>query len=155
MAKRVVLTALTVLGLWSVPLHAQSPEGIAMLAIMGDGPVLVVPVLLRFSDLTTEQEGRVQQIIAADRTHVEDLLQQLGEANNQLAQALLTPKNTHVKNASPLLQRLAQLRLQLMQRELNIVLAIRKVLTPEQLLKVAAAMDAMQKSAMASSVGAY
>lgn len=155
MLKRVILTALAVLGLGSVPVHAQSPEAVAMLAMMGDGPVLVVPVLLRFSDLTTEQESRVQQIIAADRTHVEDLLRQLGEANNQLAQTLLTPKSTHVKSASPLVQRLAQLRLQLMQRELNTVLAIRKVLTQEQLLKVAEAMDAMQKSATASSLSTY
>jgi Spy/CpxP family protein refolding chaperone len=45
-----------------------------------------------------------------------------------------------------MVQRLAQLRLQFMQSQLKTVLAIRKVLTAEQLNKVSEAMNEMKKA---------
>ncbi len=98
---RIALVGLAAVSLWSVPVRAQSPESVALLAMMGDGPVLVVPLLLRFGDLTAEQENRVQQIVATDHAHVQDLLQQLGTANEQLAQTLLTTQKGQARAASP------------------------------------------------------
>ncbi len=147
MSKRILmLVGLAVAGSWPVPLHAQSPEAIAGMAMMGDGPVLVIPMLLRFADLNAQQTDQVRRIMAADHSDMQEFFNQLADANNELADALLAPADTSTRDANARIQRLAQLRLQLMQSELRTVLAIRKILTPEQLRKVTAALDEMKSA---------
>jgi Spy/CpxP family protein refolding chaperone len=159
MSRRVLmLVGLAVVGSWSVPVYAQSPQAIAEMMMMGDGPVLVIPVLLEFGDLTADQTDQVRQVVEAKRPNVQRLLSQVAEANNQLADALLAPAAVHAHDAGAILQRLAQLRLQFMQSELTTVLAIRKILTPEQFSKVTAAMDEMKKAGtgqLAPGVGTF
>jgi Spy/CpxP family protein refolding chaperone len=144
-----ILLGLVAAGLWSVPIQAQSPESLATVAMMGDGPVLAVFPLLRFGDLTAEQQSRVRQIAAADSIAMRALFDQLAESNNQLAHTLLMPGDTQAQDANRIVKRLAQLRLQLMQKELRTVMAIRSVLTKEQLVKVGAVMDEMQNTGTA------
>jgi hypothetical protein len=141
-----MLVALTVAGVWRAPVQAQPSETAAQMVMMGDGPILVLPVLLRFADLTTQQSDRAQRLIEADRADAQKLLSQLAEANNQLDDALLAPANVPARGSGAIVQRLAQLRLQFMQRELKTVLAIRRMLTPAQLAKVGAAMSEMKKA---------
>ncbi len=145
----VILLGLAAASMWSVASHAQSPESLARVAMMGDGPVLLVLPLLRFGDLTTEQQSEVRQIVAADSTAMRELFNQLAESNNQLEHALLMPGDTQARHASRIVEHLAQLRLQLMQKELHTVMAIRAVLTKEQLVKVGAVMDEMQSTGTA------
>jgi len=104
--------------------------------MMGDGPILVIPVLLRFADLTTQQTIQVRRIIERSRTDTQGFLSQLADANNQLDSALLAPTGGRERESALMVQRLAQLRLQFMQSELKTALAIRRILTPEQLGKV-------------------
>ena len=144
---RFMFLGLLLAGTCSVPASAQSPQAIAELAMIGDGPVLVVPVLMEFADLTAAQTDQVRQILEAGRPHLQQFLRQLADANNELADALLAPPTMPVRDAGALVKRLAQLRLELMQEELVTVRAIRKVLTPVQFTKIAAAMDAMKKAA--------
>jgi Spy/CpxP family protein refolding chaperone len=147
MSRRVLMLAgLALVGSWSIPAYAQSPQAIAEMMMMGDGPVLVIPVLLEFGDLTAEQTDQVRQIVEAGRPNVQRLLSQVADANNQLADTLLAPAAVRARDAGAIVQRLAQLRLQFMQSELTTVLAIRKILTPEQFGKVTAAMDEMKKA---------
>jgi Spy/CpxP family protein refolding chaperone len=141
-----MLVALAVAGSWPVPVHAQSPEAMAGIMMMGDGPVLVIPLLLRFADLTTQQTDQAHRIIETDSIDAQKFLSQLAEVNSQLDDALLAPGNMPARNLSVIVQRLAQLRLEFMQSELKTVLAIRKILTPEQLGKVTAAMDEMKNT---------
>jgi Spy/CpxP family protein refolding chaperone len=141
-----MLVALAVAGSWPGPVHAQSPEAVAGMMMMGDGPILVIPVLLRFADLTTKQTDQVHRIIETDRVDAQKFLSQLAEVNNQLDDALLAPANVPARDPSVMVQRLAQLRLQFMQSELNTALAIRRVLTPEQLGKISEAMNEMKKA---------
>jgi len=116
------------------------------MVMMGDGPILVIPVLLRFADLTTQQTEQVRRLIERDRTDTEGLLSQLAETNNQLDDALLAPAGGPEGGSGILVQRLARLRLQFMQSELKTALAIRKILSPEQLGKVSKAMSEMKKA---------
>lgn len=141
-----LLVGLMAAGTWSVPVRAQSSEAMAGMMMMGDGPVLVIPMLLEFGDLSPEQADHVRQIVAARRTDTEKLLSQLAATNNELAEALLAPADGRARNAGSIVERLAQLRLQFMRSELKTVLAIRKVLTPEQLSKVIAAVDKMKRA---------
>ncbi|MFI5398524.1 MAG: hypothetical protein ACHQ9S_23585 [Candidatus Binatia bacterium] len=139
-----MLVALAVVASWSVPVHAQSPEAVAGMMMMGDGPILVIPVLLRFADLTTQQTDQAHRIIETGGADAQAFLSQLAEANNQLDDALLAPADAPARNSGAIVQRLAQLRLQFMQSELKTVLALRKILTPEQLEKVSEAMNEMK-----------
>jgi len=116
------------------------------MVMMGDGPILVIPVLLRFADLTTQQTEQVRRLIERDRTDTEGLLSQLAETNNQLDDALLAPAGGPEGGSGILVQRLARLRLQFMQSELKTALAIRKILSPEQLGKVSKAMSETKKA---------
>jgi Spy/CpxP family protein refolding chaperone len=141
-----MLGALAVVGSWSVRVQAQSPEAVAGMMMMGDGPILVIPVLLRFADLTTQQTDQAHRIIETDRIDAQKFLSQLAAVNSQLDDALLAPASVPARDSAVIVQRLAQLRLQFMQSELNTVLAIRRILTPEQLDKVGEAMDEMKKA---------
>lgn len=141
-----MLVALALSGSWSLPVHAQSSDAVVEMVMMGDGPILVIPVLLRFADLTTQQTEQVRRIIERDRTDTEALLSQLAETNNQLDDALLAPAAGPERKSGVLVQRLAQLRLQFMQSELKTALAIRRILSPEQLGKVSEAMNEMKKA---------
>ncbi len=151
---RFMFLALLLAGACSGPASAQSPQAIAELTMICDGPVLVVPVLMEFADLTTVQTDQVHQIIEAGRPHLQRLLTQLADANNELADALLAPPAMPVRDAGAIVKRLAQLRLELMQAELTTVRAIRKILTPVQFAKVTAAMDAMKKAETSEAVPA-
>jgi Spy/CpxP family protein refolding chaperone len=139
------ILALLLGGTCSVPASAQSPQAIAELTMIGDGPVLVVPLLMEFADLTTAQTDQARQIVAAGRPHLQHLLSQLVDANNELAEALLAPPAMPGRDADAIVKRLAQLRLELMQEELTMVRAIRKMLTPVQFAKVTSAMEEMKK----------
>ncbi len=151
---RFMFLALLLVGTCSVPASAQSPQAIAELTMICDGPVLVVPVLMEFADLTTEQTDQVRQITQAGRPRLQHLLGELADANNELADALLAPPAMPVRDAGAIVKRLAQLRLELMQEELVTVRAIRKILTPGQFAKVTAAMDAMKKAETSEAVPA-
>lgn len=139
-----MFTALALAGSWS-PVHAQSPDALVGMVMMGDGPILVIPVLLRFADLSTRQTEQVRRIIERDRGDTRESLGQLAETNNQLDDALLAPAHASERKSGILVQRLAQLRLQFMQRQLKTTLAIRRILTPEQLSKVSEAMNEMKR----------
>ena len=141
-----MLVALVLVSSWSLPVRAQSPEAVVAMVMMGDGPILVIPVLLRFADLTTQQTEQVRRIIEGDRTDTARLLSQLAETNNQLDDALLAAAGGPERGSGILVQRLARLRLQFMQRELKTALAIRRILSPEQLVKVSKAMNEMKKA---------
>lgn len=140
-----MFVALALAGSWSVPVRAQSPEAVAGMMLMGDGPILVIPVLLRFADLTTQQADQADRIVETGRTDAQKFLSQLAAANNQLDEALLAPTDVPV-DSNAMLLRLAQLRLQFMQSELHTVLAIRGLLTPAQLGKVSDALNEMKKA---------
>jgi Spy/CpxP family protein refolding chaperone len=141
-----MLMGMGAISLWSVAGHAQSQEAIAAMMMMGDGPVLVIPVLLEFGNLTAEQTDEVQRIVNAGRSDTQRLLNEVANANSQLADALLAPAQVRAKDAGATVQQLARLRLRFMQSELKTVLAIRKILTPEQLGKVSAAMEEMKNA---------
>lgn len=140
---RVIFIVLLLAG---TPAFAQSPQAVFEMAMLGDGPVLVVPILIRFADLTDAQTDQVRQIFDAGRPRVQHLLSQLADANNTLAEALLAPPGMRVPDAGAIVKRLARLRLELMQEELTTVRAIRTLLTPVQFAKISAVMDALKKA---------
>jgi Spy/CpxP family protein refolding chaperone len=110
-----------------------------------EGPGMVLPMILKHANLTPEQETQVRQIVDSDRQQIHSLFDQLHTANDDLVNKLLTPGPMQAQDLTPQVQKIAQLRQQLMDQGLKSALAIRAVLTPDQLTKVGQIKDQMQK----------
>jgi len=105
---------------------------------MGGAPGRLIPLLLHADNLSAEQQQKIDAVMSADRDTVHTLFGQLRDANKQLADKLLGPGAPQNADLTAIIQNIAQLRLQLTQHELSTVLAMRDVLTPDQLAKAAA-----------------
>ncbi len=97
--------------------------------------------VLRAVGLSDEQKAHIHQIYAAHRPQLQALGQQIHAARQQLGDKLYsaTPPSTAD------LASINQLRDQMAQERLAIALAIRNVLTPEQLAKAAQIRQQMQQ----------
>src|SRR5437870_13058541 len=109
-----VLTSLVVLvGAWG-PAHAQSPTFMHGPGARGDGGVML-QLLLRSANLTPEQEAKVREILTARRTASRALIDQLRQAQRELADRMFAPGNLQEADLGPQLQRIASRREQLAQ----------------------------------------
>lgn len=130
----------------SVPARAQwrSPM-MGYTGMMGGGAGVPLPLLLRAVNLTPDQETRVREIVSTRRTGMRGVMEQLRQAQEELADKLLAAGTTQPADVQPQLQRIAQLRAQLLQESAQIALEIRALLTPEQLAKAAQAKDRLRQ----------
>jgi len=92
-------------------------------------------LLLKEIGLTPEQTQHVEQIIASHRGTLQSLFGQLQAANTDLANKLIVPDEVKATELTPQVQRITQLREQLLLEGLYAVLEVRQVLTPEQRTK--------------------
>lgn len=103
-----------------------------------EGPGFMFPfILLKKLDLTDDQEARIRGIMAAHRGALQSLFKQLEAAHEQAATRFFAPGSLTSADLAPQTQHISQLREQLMNEGLKAALAIRDVLTPEQLTKAA------------------
>ena len=136
---------LVVVCLWSLPARAQLRPGPHERGGMaGDGAGIALPLLLRGANLTADQKSQVQQIMANHRATFRDLFGQLRAAQDQMANKLFSAGRLQEANLAPQVQQIAQLRNQLADEGLKVVLEIRGVLTPEQLAKASQLKSQMQ-----------
>ena len=146
-----VFLAFTLLNLGVITVSAQGPIEVQMppgpemgVMVMGDGPGMMLPLLLRGADLTDQQKAQIKTIMTSRRGTLRPLFQQLRAAHEELATKLLTPGEVQAGDLTPQLQQIAQLREQLSQEGLAVMLGVRKVLTPEQLAKASQRRERMQ-----------
>ena len=111
---------------------------------MGDGPGMMLPMLLRGLDLTDEQEAQIKTIMSNNRGKLRPLFQQLRTLHEEVANKLLTTGDISRDDLAPQLQQMEQIRGQLMEEGLTLMLDVRKVLTAEQLTKAAQLKERMQ-----------
>ena len=131
--------------LWALPTHAQLRPGPHERGGMaGDGTGIALPLLLRGANLTSDQKAQVQQIMANHRPTFRDLFSQLRAAQDQMANKLFSAGRLQEGDLAPQVQQIAQLRNQLAEEGLRVVLEIRGVLTPEQLAKASQLKSQMQ-----------
>ena len=114
-------------------------------AFMAEGPGALLPLLIRRSDLTPDQQTRIRTIVAANHRSLRALFDALRTAQDDLVGKLLAPGPLDAKDLAAQTDRIVQLRQQLMQQGLTTALAVRAVLTPEQLAKAAQTKDRLQK----------
>jgi Spy/CpxP family protein refolding chaperone len=103
--------------------------------MMEDGPGMLLPMILHSVDLTPEQETRVHEIMKAHHATFRPLFGELKNAQEAMAERLFAPGEVRAEDLSAQMQRVAQLREQLMQEGLKVALEVRGVLTPEQLAR--------------------
>lgn len=138
-------TVLVAACLWSLPGYAQSRPGPHERGGMaGDGTGIALPLLLRAANLTPDQKAQVRQIMANHRVTLRELLNQLRAAQDQMANKLFSTGRLQEADLAPQVQQIAQLRNQLAEEGLRVVLEIRGVLTTEQLVKASQLKSQMQ-----------
>ena len=98
---------------------------------------MIFPLLLRAVHPTPEQQAKIGDIMRRHRENLQPLFQQLHAAHDDLAGKLLAPGAVTAADVAPAVQRLGQVRQQLMQEWVQAALEARAVLTPEQLAKAA------------------
>ena len=110
-----------------------------------DGPAIMLRMVLKQANLTSDQQNKVHQIMDADHQQLRALFTRLQTANSQLAAKLFAPGTVQSADLAPQVQQITQLRQQLMEQGVKTALAIRAVLTPEQLARVAQVKDRVEK----------
>ena len=101
----------------------------------------LVHLLLHATDLTPEQQVQAKAILEAKRPAMKDQLTQLRRAKSDLAILLLGVQPPPPAAIAAQQEKIAQIHQQMAQRRANTVLAIRAILTPDQLAKALAAKD--------------
>jgi Spy/CpxP family protein refolding chaperone len=143
-----VFLGLVALSLWTAPVFAQhhlrmGPPGPGGM-MMGDGPGMMLPLMLKKLELTAEQDTQVQNIMAAHRDAFKTLFTKLEAAHEEMANKFFAPGELNTADLTSQTQGMSQLREQLMNEGLKVALEIRGVLTPEQIAKAAQLKDQMQ-----------
>jgi len=110
----------------------------------GDG-AMMLPLLLRGANLTPEQDAKVRELLAARRAASQALVAQLRQAQEELADKLFVPGILKEVDLQPQLQKIAQLREQLMQESAKLALEVRALLTPEQLSRASQVKDRVRQ----------
>jgi Spy/CpxP family protein refolding chaperone len=106
---------------------------------------MMLPLLLRGAHLTPEQDAKVREILTARRSASRALVAQLRQAQDELADKLFAPGPLKEADLQPQLQRIAQLRQQLLQESTRVALDVRALLTQEQLSRTAQVKDRMRQ----------
>lgn len=109
----------------------------------GDG--MMLPALLRSANLTPDQTTKMHEILKTRRVTAQSIVQQLRQAQQDLADRLLAPGAVALGDLQPLLDRIAQLRGQLVQNSAQGTLEIRALLTADQLAKAADTKDKLRQ----------
>ncbi len=142
---RKVAIAAAALGIFSAqPLMAQTapvemghPAMGAMAGMHGmhegGAPFLM---LLRSANLTPAQQSQLRQIIASARPQLQALHAQMEALHQQIADKLLAPGSVAAGDIRPLVQKMSGVEGQLMENMTATALAVRNVLTPEQLIQL-------------------
>ena len=140
-------TALIVLSLWTAPVAGQDLGGLESLVTgttQGNNPGTMLLLLLKGIGLTAEQKLRVKEILVTHRGKLESLFQELQVANAALTNTLLTPDDIGAADVAPSAERISQIREQLLNEGLTVVLKVRQILTPAQRAKAAKLRDQLR-----------
>ncbi len=135
---RIAGTGLVMLALSVASVYGQSEFGMGGPGrMMGRRPGIMLPLMLGALNLTPEQKGQVQKIMAGHRPAFQKLFQQLGGVQKEMANRFFVAGEVKEGDFASQTQRIVQLRSQLAQEGLKEMLEIRRVLTTEQLAKAA------------------
>lgn len=105
--------------------------------MLGDGPGMMLPLLLFAGDLTDAQKEQVHQIMKANRETIGGMFSDLRSANDELANKLLVAGDVKQADLQPTLDKIAGIRQRLLDNGIKVALQIRALMTPDQIAKAA------------------
>jgi Spy/CpxP family protein refolding chaperone len=115
--------------------HAHGGMGHRMHAMGGDDSHFMM--LLRSANLTPQQHAQVRQILKNEKQQMRTVHAGFHALHEQIAAKLLAPGNVTPADLAPLEQKAAKYQQQISRDMIETAIAIRNVLTPEQIARVA------------------
>jgi len=125
------------------PLSAQTtPQAMSMPEVHGmghgggsmhDGLFMM---LLKSANLTPAQHAQIKEILQSEKAQIKPVTRQFHALHEQIADRLLTAGPVSAADLAPLTQKAFRLQQQIDQNMVDTALAIRNVLTPEQISRV-------------------
>jgi Spy/CpxP family protein refolding chaperone len=106
---------------------------------MGDGAIRAVMAMLHSGGLSDEQHDQVRDRLKAERATAESTIDELRAANEQLTAQLLAPTAPDEAALRASLDKVATLRSALLDQQVTTALAVRGMLSADQLAAAAAA----------------
>ncbi len=142
----VVAAALAVAGntLALPPGHGSGSMGGHGSGAPGYAPLSLLPLLIATADLTEEQKTDVSKIIEARGARFRTIFAELRRADEQLTNRVFEQGDLKASDLEPLTARVLELRGKLLRENMDMVVRIRDLLSPEQLEKAAAARRKMK-----------
>jgi Spy/CpxP family protein refolding chaperone len=127
------------------PAAAQGPMGFGPRGEMdGLGDGLRLPLLLRGAHLTPDQQAKVRDVLTAHRGAIRSLTEQLRQAQDEVADRLFVPGPVQPADLQSSLQRITQLREQLLQESAKVAVEVRALLTADQVTQAARVKDRLR-----------
>lgn len=139
MSHKFAIAALS-LGLLATPLAAQTAAAQHMSVMhmgghgMGGSPFMM---LLRSADLSPAQQQQIQLILNSNKAQMESLHAQLQSVHEQFAAKLLAQGSVTAADLKPLVDQAARAEADLTANMATTAVAVRNVLTPDQIKKLA------------------
>ena len=125
----------------TVEMTAPAPGRQVFFAATAGGlpPVMIPPIMmgLQAAHLTADQQNKVDQIMASNRSQIAPLIQQLQSIHEEIANELLAPGPVAASDLAPLENQAANLDAQIQQQALNAAVQVRAILTPDQVTRMA------------------
>jgi Spy/CpxP family protein refolding chaperone len=109
------------------------------------GPGGVLPLRVLVSVMTPDQRAQLDDIMATDRPAMRSILEELHAAHDALATRVLAPGPLTTAGLDPEVKAIAALRDRLLQQALRTTLAVRALLTPEQLTEASTKMQRLRE----------
>jgi Spy/CpxP family protein refolding chaperone len=104
--------------------------------MMGRAGMPPMAMFFRAANLTPDQQTKVRKIFEDNRATFKDLAQQMSTAREGMVDKLLAPGQVSDADLTKQSQEVAQIQQKMMEQHLKVALAVRAVMTPEQLQKV-------------------
>ncbi len=109
----------------------------------GGGPG--VPLRLLLAQFSPDQRQQARQIFLADRTDRQNLMKQMRDAHQALADRMFAAGALTEADLAPQIQKIAALHQQLLEHGTAVMLKVRAIATPDQLAKAATAQQKLSQ----------
>jgi Spy/CpxP family protein refolding chaperone len=103
---------------------------------MGRHGMRPMGMLFKAANLTSDQKTKVRKIFEDNRATFKDLAKQMNTAREGMMDKLLAPGQVSEADLTKQSQEVAQIQQKMMDERLKVALAVRAVMTPEQLQRV-------------------
>jgi hypothetical protein len=136
--RKIGMTALAVLcgaSVYPGAVRAENASATPLVVpvVIGDGPGMLIPLVLQSAGLDDEQGSDAVQLVEAEGSAIRERLKQIARLDVELARRIFAGGRPPTQaELAPILKRMAALRQEIVDREVMVLLRVRGGLKPEQ-----------------------